>query len=564
MAADYLQLLIKDYEEQYRKSGIQEKYANVRILTEMVPVRDGAGLKTVVYLPESDRENFPVILTRTCYPEQDPVYRMHGENLAKRGFAYVYQYSRGRGGSEGEWEPNINERNDGIDTVKWLKKQSWCGTLGYWGYSYSSLAGWAMADKADGMITSMFLVHYGTDRFVSAYEKGEFRQDILTSWSMENAKIPIDASYPKYLESCRYRPQAEVDIKLWGQKSESYRAYITNSRGTDSYWQSGWWKTLRDIPKNTKIPVFMVSGWYDHHHGSSMKTWENLNPESRKHSRLEIGGWNHFMLPCLPDKKTEHADLEEIRKMLDWFTVTLADGKLPDPVIHVYEIGTDRWHSLPAWPAEPDHLCRLYFGKTKYSGNGYAGGLSVRFPEKEEDFHFIYDPENPSETVSGEGLLKSADKIGSLLQPEPGYREDVLSFLSEPLDEDLRICGRIKVRLYVSSSCEDTAFTAKIIEVTPEGKGYHIRSSVTTLAHELDGPYHPGSTAEVTVDMWDILYTIRKGNRIRIDLSSSDFPQYHIHSNTAGEWAFQEKVRKAEQTILTGEKFPSSVEIPVI
>ena len=196
-------------------------------------MRDGVRLHTLIFLPETEKKTYPVILMRTCYPAQDTVYRSHGEQLARRGFAYVCQYSRGREKSQGEWEPNVNERNDGTDTVDWLKDQEWCGEIGYWGYSYSSLAGWAMADAVEGKVNSMFLAHYGTDRFVSAYEKGEFRHDILTSWSMENTREPIDASYPKYIESCRYRPQTAHNRSQSDSGPGSHPTDKRNCDGTD-------------------------------------------------------------------------------------------------------------------------------------------------------------------------------------------------------------------------------------------------------------------------------------------------------------------------------------------
>ena len=148
---------------------------------------------------------------------------------------YVYQYCRGREQSEGKWEPNINERNDGIDTMDYLVEQPWCEILGYWGHSYTSMTGWAFADAAEGKVAAMFLEDYGTDRFVSAYEKGCFRHDILTAWSMENAEKPVNADYR---ESCRYLPQIEVDEALWGQRVPAYREYITSPSPDAALWQT--------------------------------------------------------------------------------------------------------------------------------------------------------------------------------------------------------------------------------------------------------------------------------------------------------------------------------------
>lgn len=622
MAFDFAAMLCAQVQKQFDESGYPQLCEAGEPETVMVPMGDGVRLKTFVFRPAEVQGKLPVIFQRTCYPNQEKVYRIYGENFAKRGYAFVLQYSRGRGGSEGVWEPNVNERRDGIDAVDWLCAQPWCGVIGCWGHSYSAMTGWAVADAVEGKVASMLLQDYGTDRFVSAYEKGAFRHDVLTSWSMENAAEPVHADY---LESCRYMPQSEVDEKLWGQRVPSYRQYIASPKLSDPLWQSGWWKQLREIPEKTAIPILVLSGWYDHHHGSSMKTWERLGAAAKEHSRLVIGGWNHFFSPCLPDKQTEQNQGEEILRALEWFELTLKERKLPEQEVRYYEIGKDSWSVCRDWKPQENRKKCLYFGvlpgsianeaeqpgsignevgQPEGSGNGtcqpesigneagqpgsigneacqqgsaartaagagtgkLSGVLSAALPEEAAQLSYIYDPENPVETTGGEGLLKNMDKVGSLPQPPCGYRDDVLSFVSEPLDEPLSICGRPSVKLYVGTDGEDTAFTAKLMEVTPEGKAYHIRSSITSIGAELaEGErYEPGSTVEVTVDMWDIAYTVGKGSRIRVDISSSDFPLYSIHSNYAGLWSEQTKVRAAKQTVRMGGACPSCIVLPYI
>ena len=203
MAEDFMAAAVKRVEEQFAKSGVSESCAAFERKDSQIEMRDGVKLHTIYYFPREggsgENKKYPVILTRTCYPGNDRIHRAYGEGLACRGYVYVYQYCRGREQSEGKWEPNINERNDGIDTMDYLVEQPWCEILGYWGHSYTSMTGWAFADAAEGKVAAMFLEDYGTDRFVSAYEKGCFRHDILTAWSMENAEKPVNADYR---ESC--------------------------------------------------------------------------------------------------------------------------------------------------------------------------------------------------------------------------------------------------------------------------------------------------------------------------------------------------------------------------
>ena len=187
-------------------------------------------------------------------------------------------------------------------------------------------------------------------------------------------------------------------------------------------------------------------------------------------------------------------------------------------------------------------------------------------PEQEKTRNYTFDPATPGESIGGEALLHTMPQIGSHLQPEPDYREDVLSFVSEPLEEAFTLNGKASVCLFVESDCEDTAFTAKIMEVTPEGKAYNIRSSIATLEQGKTevGAYEPGSVAEVQITMWNIVYTIPKGSRIRVDVSSSDFPQYHVHSNQKGLWSEKTENKIAHQTIHMGGKAASCVILPLM
>lgn len=561
MAEDVMAAVVKRVEEQFAKSGVSESCAAFERKDSQIEMRDGVKLHTIYYFPREggsgENKKYPVILTRTCYPGNDRIHRAYGEGLARRGYVYVYQYCRGREQSEGKWEPNINERNDGIDTMDYLVEQPWCEILGYWGHSYTSMTGWAFADAAEGKVAAMFLEDYGTDRFVSAYEKGCFRHDILTAWSMENAEKPVNADYR---ESCRYLPQIEVDEALWGQRVPSYREYITSPSPDAELWQTGWWKQLREIPSKTKVPIYLLSGWYDHHHGSSMKTWERLNEETKQHSWLEIGAWNHFFQICLEGKEVLHPQNEEIPKMLEWFELTLKQKEIPTQRIRAYEIGADRWIDIVS-----DRL-----GEEGTAGNMtlYLDEKALRAdaPEREKTRNYTFDPATPVESIGGEALLHTMPQIGSHLQPEPDYREDVLSFVSEPLEETFALNGKASVRLFVESDCEDTAFTAKIMEVTPEGKAYNIRSSIATLEQGKTeaGAYEPGSVTEVQITMWNIVYTIPKGSRIRVDISSSDFPQYHVHSNQKGLWSEKTENKIAHQTIHMGGKAASCVILPLM
>jgi len=553
---NFMERRIKQLKEDYENSGFAKTVSEYTVEDLMLPMRDGKRMKTVIYKP-AGMETYPVLFRRTCYPSDERLMKVDAQNCALRGYAFVYQFCRGTGGSEGDWFPNVNERDDGIDTTNWIYTQPWCNGIGYWGLSYAALTGWAFADAVKGKINSMFLLHYGTDRFVSAYHKGMFHHDVLTSWSMQNTGWQVSADYEN---SCRYMPHIEVDEALWGGKLSWYRDYISNEYLEDAYWQQGWWKQLREIPSKVEIPLYILSGWYDHHHESTMNTWRCLKPETREMSWLEIGGWNHGMQPVLQDKKVDNIDNVQAVKALKWFDMTLKKKQIPAQKIRYYIPGKDRWMEAESWEKIPRQNQIFYLDACNLSLCQNPSATDTSF------CGYVYDPNNPVPTNGGDCTLASWSKTGSLLQEKPGWREDVISFLSEPLKKDIIINGQIEVKLWVKTDCENTAFVASIDEMVTEEKSYHIRTSAATIRHEMPRgeKYVPGTPVKIVIDMSDICYALSVGSCIRIDITSSDFPQYHIHSNQPGNWAQAKENIIAHQTILTGKDYPSCVKIPCI
>ena len=517
-----------------------------------VPATDGSALFVYAYFP-SEEGVFPVIVQRNPYANQgmDYILQAGGEEFAKRGYIYLCQHCRGTGRSEGTWEPHVNERADGLALLDWLCEQPWCGNVGLMGDSYLSMVGWAVADQAPSKVKSMFLGNYGVDRFSSLYQDGMLRHDVVTAWTMENAGFPVSADY---LESCLFRPHIHVDEMLWGGRLEWYRSYLSSPLRSDPLWNEGLWKEFSDIPKHIRIPLYISDQWYDHHLGSALYSYENLNDNSRAHSVLRIGGTNHFGTPCLQDREIKNMAVNAVKEQMEWFELTLKQEKLPKAKVYTYLINRDVWREWDTWPLPADEKMFLAFSA---EGDGNIRALAAQPQEGVVDF--VYDPENPVPSHGAESMLHTKTAIGSLIQPEPGWREDVVSFLSSPLDADREIAGRIKVTLQVSTDAPDTAFTAKVIEVMPDGRAYNIRSTIAVISAQHDH-YTPGETVPLTLEMWDINWMLSEGSRLRVDVSSSDFPQYSVHPNLAGPWYEQTENRTARQKILCG---CSCIEIPV-
>ncbi len=287
-----------------------------------------------------------------------------------------------------------------------------------------------------------------------------------------------------------------------------------------------------------------------------------MDEDGRARCLLRIGAWKHMKQPALEHQTTEHLDNESIIPVYVFFKTLLQDRKAPETGVKLYTIGEDRWTKDTAWP-DPTGEKLLWLD---------AGAKGKRLldasPELESQAGYVYDPADPLPCWGTESCLKSMFAVGSLLQPEPDYRPDVLSFVSAPMEEDLRILGALRAELYVCSDAEDTAFVMKVSEVFPDGSAYNIRTAATTLAYRGHSSsrqsYTPGETVPVRLDAWDIAWTVKAGSRIRVYISSADFPEYSVHSNFAGTWSEQEQQRTAHQTVFCGGEHASVLRIPFV
>ena len=551
------EVMIRRMQEAFRNLPYPVLYAEDELVTEelMLPADDGVKLYTLITKPK-EWKALPTIVQRSCYVDNIEIGKFTAKEYAKRGFMYVFQMCRGTGESEGVWEPNVNDRADGLALLRYLNDRADVQNIGYQGGSYLAFTGWIMADAVPEKVKAMYLTVYGTDRHTSAYKDGLFRQDILTAWAMGNAGRKIEADY---LESLAYRPQVRVDEALWGGKLSWYRDWITNTSRTDAYWKEGLWKQLREIPEKVNIPIFIVEGWYDHHLGSALKGYTVLNEEVKSHSTLQIGPWNHSFMPAIyghPDQQNGFS--QSVSDMFSWFYSILVEGKMPEKKIRWYVIGADEWREFPAYPVVLPDEKRLFLAED---------GKLTDVPGDSGVRTYVYDPENPVRSHGAESLFASQQEVGSRLQPGPDSRADILSFISEPLAENLTVIGKPAVELYVSTDAEDTCFTIKLMEVFENGEAYNIRNGITTLAYRNDSPeriaYTPGELVKIRIETWDVAWMLKKGSRIRVDISSSNFPEFSVHPNKAGIWSLIPDTVKAEERVYFGEKTPSVLILPV-
>lgn len=550
---EYLKKMIQNMKTQYDKV-LRVSAERTSRSVEWIEAPDGTKLKTVIVKPVGLEGPFPTIVQRTCYIQQEPFLEEQASELAKRGFAAVFQWCRGIGESEGEWQPYVHEREDGIPLLNWLQEQGWVKNMGFIGASYLALTGWYLADIAPDKMKTMYLTVLGTETHLEMWQEGAFRQDIFTSWTMDTLENKVEVDY---LTSAKYHPQIEVDEKLWNCRLDWYRDEISKPGRRDPFWTESHWNTLQQVPGKMKMPVFIGEGWYDIHLGNSLKTVEKLSKESLAHTVVQVNPGNHGLVPVIFGQKEQKlAEIFEHKQQLEWFKTILQDEKLPEPAVNYYIIGADEWRTYPSYPPMTETSMELFLNHEELAQQ--AGETSQR--------EYDYDPENPVPSHGGATLFKLADEVGSLEQPKMNWRPDVLSYISGKLESDMDIIGKIQAKLWVQSDASDTCFTIKVMEVRPDGKAYNIRNGITTLGYRNDADEfqeYDGTPIEITITCWDVAWRVKKGSRLRVDISSSNFPEYSIHPNTTTVWSREANVKVAHQKVLSGKEYPSRLIFPI-
>ncbi|MEL6239409.1 MAG: CocE/NonD family hydrolase [Pseudomonadota bacterium] len=535
----------------------------------MVPMLDGVELYTTVQMPGGEGP-FPAVLIRNPYAQarwvmQDLVCGL----FVRYGYACVFQDTRGRGRSQGEWDPATSEISDGADTLKWLARQDFQdGNLAMVGSSYlASVQYAALAGDAPPELKTIVPAMYATDNRTVMYQDGLFRHETFTAWTsmMRGPGSDTDNAAEEYRQAARYRPHSQVDTDVFGLSMPWYTDMLNAAAPADPFWQAEDRVKMRQVPQNTDIPVLMVGGWYDVFFGPQFEDWQRLATQSS--SRYVIGPWVH-------NGEISELVSEDVgdgrfywREMLPWLDYHLKGiGPKPETGISIYVIGKDAgWQDHTVWPSKTTY--KSFFLSNLAAANSCEEGRLSATPGNGEA-EFIYNPDDPVPTRGGAGMLAftfpgfEGAKPANVDQAGLCERDDVLTFQTAQLEAPMLISGNIELTLDIASTAPDTAFTAKLVEVFPDGRAFNIRDSITSLAYRngAQAPlsYQPGDRVSLRFDFWPIAWRMQAGSRLRLDVSSSDFPKFHAHTNRAGPWAEQSGADLATQTLYGGE-----VKLPV-
>jgi putative CocE/NonD family hydrolase len=601
------------------QNDILEKLEEIAVIDQkiMMPMRDGVRLATDIYRPKTE-EKVPVIFSRTPYNfnswgdgEQRTRTAQQAYEAVKRGYAYVVQNERGRYFSEGEWDILGVPLTDGYDAFSWMSNQSWSngkiGTIGC-----SSTAEWQMAVAAldhpshAAMIPQAYGA--GVGRVGDFFEQGNWyrggvEQMLFFSWlyGVEHDKfkprIPAGATQEDLIRISRFydlapeNPRVDMAEALKHLPIQDILQNINGKREifdkmvrrkpNDSDWYEG---GLYHDDMGFGVPSFWFASWYDVSISPNLALFNHV----RKNAEDAEVRDNQYMviapvLHCRYTRATENtmvgernvgdARLNYEEQIYDWFDWWLkgenTSFKENTPRVQYYTMGSNTWQSSEQWPPEDTRQVTYYLNSGGMANSLYGDGvLSTKMPRKDNPDSFTYDPMNPVTSYGGNVCCTgNAVQGGAFDQQVMETRNDILVYTSDELKEGVEVTGFIESTLYVSSDVKDTDFTIKLIDVYPDGTAYNLDETIQRAR------YRDGYDKEVFMKKGEV-YKIdltpmatsnyfKKGHRIRIEISSSNFPRFARNLNTGGNNYDESEGIVAHNSIHHSKQYPSHIKLPI-
>jgi putative CocE/NonD family hydrolase len=561
--------------------------------------RDGVTLLADVWWPLEGTA--PTLLMRTPYNKEAPLHA-GGPNFAipsllaflNAGYAVVWQDARGTYTSDGEFTPKVNEVEDGQDAAAWIIEQDWSdGSIGTYGGSYMGMTQWALATTGTPGLRAIAPAVASSNWYSGLWysQGGALCLSLVTLWngmmyaaeeqrSLQRGEtsdpsqlMRLGAALMDPLSLNDATPVADLPVLGKGRWFDDWLAHPD----FDEYWRAQDWSAR--IGEVT-VPMLATSGWYD------LKVHEQVadfvrvrtqggSEQAREESRLVLGPWDHqnltgqypdryFGLLAAGDFSPSH---------VEFFDQHLKGQPpaQPAPRVRIFVMGIDQWRDEQDWPL-PDTQYTDYHLTSAGSANTRDGDgvLALGAPTADGADAFRYDPRDPVPTAGGALLPSLPGLVGPVDQRVVDGRQDVLCYTGPVLDEPVEVTGFVELKVFVSSTAVDTDITAKLVDVFPDGKAINLCDGILRLRYRnsLSEPelMTPGEVYEVTVPMSVTSNVFLPGHRIRLDISSSNFPHYDRNSNTGSVIATEalEAMAVADNTIHHGGTRASRLVLPVI
>lgn len=531
-----------------------------------VPMRDGVVLVADMVRPKNPGK-YPTILSRDAYGRKNEL--LMGEWWAKRGYIFFAEDIRGRGESGGEWDPFVNERKDGYDTVQWIAKQSWSsGKVGMIGGSYGGLVQWSAAIEMPPALKCIIpQVSPPPPMYNIPYENGAFFlfpsvwwTNIVRDKDADMAGIKATPDPMKLLTL----PLPKVEDAVLGRDIPFFDRWFDRDR--PSKWVGA--TTLPEIAK-VKIPVLHISGTWDGDGVGTKMHWTALRNAGKKNQWLVFGPWEHGF-----NAKQKHADVDygpqsliDLDSVYLRFFDTYLKGKSvkweATPHVKVFLTGANKWVSQSDWPAPAWHSEKLLLSAPK-PANGYEGAGVLGAASGSKPSVYVYDPNAVHVTKAD----LSPEEASTKMAPK-SVTDSQLLFRTAPMTTDTVVAGPIEATLYISTTAKDATFHALILDQAPDGTLRNICMPGTTRATYADETgipkkVVPGQIYKVVVRPWWEAHQFAKGHRLVLEVTSDLFPIFARNPGTGEPDKTATKLVKAKHTLYHDAKHPSSLKFEVI
>lgn len=575
-----------------------------RVLVEKdVPMttRDGVTLRADVYRPDASGR-FPVLLSRLPYDKNLRPRPGDIDWFVERGYVVIMQDTRGRFASEGEeYYPLIWEAQDGYDAVEWAAGLPYAdGAVGTMGQSYLGATQYLLAPTRPPHLKAAFpasaaadfqqcwvyhtggafelgwQIPYAILMARNSIERQGLTQTLLPQLERELTDAPTPWTQPLSEQAYRRLP-----LMAWADLLKPVARYLADHlRHPEDgpYW---WPINLERQYHNVNVPMYHVTSWYDIFlHGGIANfcglRQRAMTAEARAQQKLLIGPWAHLFPYTNPTSKGTGdidfgpralIDLHETQlRWFDYWLKGIDTGILEEPPIKIFVMGENVWREEQEWPLARTRYTPYYLhSQGKANSLRGDGRLSPAGPGEEPADHFVYDPNDPVPTRGGNTLIIA---MGVQDQRPVEERPDVLVYTSKPVTEPLEVTGPVVVKLFIATSAPDTDFTAKLVDVRPDGYAQNLTDGIIRARYRQSRTYPslltPGTVYEVTIDLWATSHVFLPGHCIRVEISSSNFPRFDRNLNTGEDQATGTRWQTAAQTVFHDQRYPSHILLPVI
>jgi hypothetical protein len=549
-----------------------------------IPMRDGVRLGADLYLP-AGKKPFPVLLSITPYAKAAMRRSIRGTWMAG-GYAVVIVDSRGLGSSGGKWQPYINEGRDGYDVQQWIGRQSWCnGKIGMFGVSYPAYTQVAPAPYRSKYVEAIVPVSAQSDNYGSVWlTDGILHLAFGPRWAESEQAVADKREMPPidWVKVAWTLPLGAIPSML--PIKSPFIVDVIQNEAYDAFWRA---MSVRQKYSQMDVPALHVTGWYDDLSNETQLNFIGMSHSSRSQrsrrlQHLLIGPWGHGV-PKFPQGDWVYGDIDfgtapkidfdaMEQRWFDFFLKGIKNGVDQEAPVRVFAMGANVWRNYQQWPPARAVSTSYYFHSEGFANTRFGNGtLNTTAPGTEPPDHYRYDPRNPVPTHGGHGCCDyQFSSIGPFDQSVIEQRPDTLVYTTAPLEKDVEIAGFPQVHLAFSTDVRDTDFFVTVSDVFPDGRSILITDGEarTRFRHSMERPQllTPNKLVSITVRLWGTSNVFKEGHRIRVRITSSNFPRFARNLNS-GKRAAEETaadIRVATQTIFHAAGRASSIVLPII